>query len=93
MQAKEKGQSDADFAYTIAAARRSAQRRLLNFVRMADYMVCDTLHTVLMESVREVLAATRPPPPPEPSAWPSAKVEDVEGAEEGGEDNVPLQSR
>ena len=32
-----------DFAYTVAAARRSEQRRILSFVRMSDYMICDTL--------------------------------------------------
>ena len=49
-----------DFAYTMAAARRSEQRRLLNYIRMSDFMVADTLHTILLESVREVLAATQP---------------------------------
>jgi dynein heavy chain len=28
----------------VAAARRSEQRKLLCFVKMADYMICDTLH-------------------------------------------------
>ena len=36
---KEREQGQSDFAYTIAAARRSEQRRLLNFIRLADYMV------------------------------------------------------
>jgi dynein heavy chain len=49
-----------DFAYTMAAARRSEQRRLLNYIRMSDFMVADTLHTILVESVREVLAAAQP---------------------------------
>lgn len=39
-------QAALDFAYTVAAARRSEQRRILNFIRMSDYMICDTLHTV-----------------------------------------------
>ncbi|KAG1670781.1 hypothetical protein FOA52_014009, partial [Chlamydomonas sp. UWO 241] len=50
-----------EFAYTVGAARRSEQRRILNFVRMTDYVMCDTLQTVLLESVREVLGATLPP--------------------------------
>ncbi|GFR44385.1 hypothetical protein Agub_g5605 [Astrephomene gubernaculifera] len=57
---KEREQGQSDFAYTIAAARRSEQRRLLNFIRLADYMVCDTLHSVLLESLRELLDGTRP---------------------------------
>jgi dynein heavy chain len=49
-----------DYAYTMAAAYRSEQRRLLSFIRMSDFMMCDTLHTVLVESVREVLESVRP---------------------------------
>lgn len=44
----------------MAAAYRSEQRRLLSFIRMSDFMMCDTLHTILVESVREVLNAVRP---------------------------------
>lgn len=44
----------------MAAAYRSEQRRLLNFIRMSDFMMCDTLHTILVESMREVLDAVRP---------------------------------
>ncbi|MEW5314024.1 MAG: hypothetical protein WDW38_005552 [Sanguina aurantia] len=61
--AKAREQASSDFAYTIAAAKRSEQRRLLNFIRMSDYMICDTLHSVLLESLRDVLAATHPPEP------------------------------
>ncbi len=57
---KDREQSTSDFAYTIAAARRSEQRRLLSFIRLSDYMVCDTLHSVLLESLRELHDATRP---------------------------------
>lgn len=64
---KDKEQGDSDFAYTIAAARRSEQRRLLAYVRMADYKITDTLHTVLLESCREVLQAVRYIPAPPPS--------------------------
>lgn len=67
---KERDQSHADFAYTIAAARRSEQRRLLNFIRMVDYMVCDTLHSVLLHSLHELHEATIP-------KLPSVKIEEL----------------
>lgn len=60
---REQDQGETDFAYTIAAARRSEQRRLLAYVRMSDYMVCDTLHTVLLETCRELLEVVRHVPP------------------------------
>lgn len=41
-----------DFAFTISAARRSEKRRLVNYVRMSDYMICDTLYAILVESAR-----------------------------------------
>lgn len=44
----------------MAAAYRSEQRRLLSFLRMADFMMCDTLQTVLVQSISEMLAALRP---------------------------------
>lgn len=47
----------------MAAARRSEQRRLINYIRMSDYMLCDTLRTLLLETAREVLAAMRPRKP------------------------------
>ena len=50
------------FAYTMAAAYRSKQRRLLSFLRMADFMLCDTLQTILMASVGEMLAILQPTP-------------------------------
>lgn len=40
------------YAYTIAALTRTEEWRLLNFVRMADYMICDTLHSVLVNSFK-----------------------------------------
>ena len=52
------GEGDANnqFSYAITAARRSEQRRLLNYIRLADYMVCDTLHVLLVDSVSDILA-------------------------------------
>lgn len=44
----------------MAAAYRSEQRRLLSFICMSDFMMCDTLHTILVESVKEVLEAVCP---------------------------------
>lgn len=44
-----------EFKFTLAAARRTELRRLRNFVKMADYMMCDTL-----QQVCHVLL--RPPP-------------------------------
>ena len=35
-----------EFKFTLAAARRTELRRLQNFVKMADYMMCDTLQQV-----------------------------------------------
>lgn len=49
-----------DFAYTMAAAYRSEQRRLLRFVRMSDLLICDTLHTILTRSLAELLDAVCP---------------------------------
>ncbi len=35
-----------EFKYTLGAARRTELRRLRSFVKMADYMMCDTLQQV-----------------------------------------------
>jgi hypothetical protein len=51
-----------EYAYTMAAAYRSEQRRLLSFLRMADFMMCDTLQTILVQSVSEMLSALEPAP-------------------------------
>lgn len=44
----------------MAAAYHSEQRRLLSFLRMADFMMCDTLQTILVQSVSEMLTAMEP---------------------------------
>ena len=41
--------------YLIAAAKRSEQGRLLNFVRVADYLVSDGLREVLNGTLNDVL--------------------------------------
>ena len=46
-----------EFKFTLAAARRTELRRLRNFVKMADYMMCDTLQQV------HHAADTTPAPP------------------------------
>jgi len=53
-----------NFSYTIAAARRSEQRKLLCFVKLADFVICDTLHNLLLDSERDLLAFSRPEPSP-----------------------------
>ena len=35
-----------EFKYTLGAARRTELRRLRSFVKMADYVMCDTLQQV-----------------------------------------------
>lgn len=66
-----------EYAYTMAAAYRSEQRRLLSFLRMADFMMCDTLQTVLVQSVSEMLAAL------EPSAYTGSPAEQHQGMPSG----------
>ncbi|XRB21521.1 dynein axonemal heavy chain [Pseudoscourfieldia marina] len=51
--------SKSDFAFTIAATRRSEQRKLVHFVRMVDFMICNTLSSMLHESVYDVLDTIR----------------------------------
>lgn len=41
-----------EFKYTLGAARRTELRRLRSFVKMADYMMCDTLQQVHSNSIR-----------------------------------------
>ena len=41
-----------EFKYTLGAARRTELRRLRSFVKMADYMMCDTLQQVCSNSIR-----------------------------------------
>ena len=52
-------QVSSEYEYTVTATRRTEQRRLLQFVRLLDYVVCDTLRDVLRDSMKGVLAATR----------------------------------
>lgn len=40
-----------EFKYTLGAARRTELRRLKCFVKMADYMMCDTLQQVRSDRV------------------------------------------
>ena len=46
-----------EFSYAITAARRSEQRKLLNFIRLVDYMICDTLQMLLTKSISGMLDA------------------------------------
>mmetsp|Transcript_3151 Transcript_3151/g.13662 ORF Transcript_3151/g.13662 Transcript_3151/m.13662 type:complete len:4229 (-) Transcript_3151:2367-15053(-) len=49
----------AQYAYTVAATRRTEQRRCLTFVKLMDYVMCDTMHDMLLDSVNDVLSATK----------------------------------
>ncbi len=83
---RQKEQNDTDFAFTIAAARRSEQRRLMAFVRMADYRICDTLHSILVDSVREVHARVRYQPGDEmPVPGPGGIAPPAEGGADAGD--------
>eukprot|EP00232_Nephroselmis_pyriformis_P011415 CAMPEP_0182884162 /NCGR_PEP_ID=MMETSP0034_2-20130328/18822_1 /TAXON_ID=156128 /ORGANISM="Nephroselmis pyriformis, Strain CCMP717" /LENGTH=443 /DNA_ID=CAMNT_0025017337 /DNA_START=79 /DNA_END=1407 /DNA_ORIENTATION=+ len=57
-----------NYSYTIAAARRSEQRKLLCFVKLADYMICDTLHDLLVESMSDIFNAVQPGEIPDEAA-------------------------
>ena len=61
-------EDDNKFSYAITAAKRSEQRKLFNYIRLADYMICDTLHDVLIASVGGVLDVL---------GHPSARLEEV----------------
>ena len=54
-----KGKEDNNYAYTVAATRRTEQRRCLTFVKLMDYVICDTMHDMLLDSVGDVLRATK----------------------------------
>eukprot|EP00899_Mesostigma_viride_P007437 jgi/Mesvir1/16695/Mv15092-RA.1 len=56
--AVKKANDEDNYAFTIAAASRSEQRKLLCYVKMCDYMICDTLHGLLVRSAADLLAAT-----------------------------------
>jgi hypothetical protein len=60
-----------EFAYTMAAAYRTEQRRLLNFIRMADFIMCDTLHSILIQTMQEVLDMVQPAVMPTGASSPS----------------------
>ena len=45
-----------EFKFTLAAARRTELRRLRSFVKMADYMMCDTLQQVCAVPVNHIHA-------------------------------------
>ena len=86
--------SKSEFAYTIAATKRSEQRKLTQFVRMVDFMICNTLSGTLLESLSDVLGAVRGaredyecnnPPPGGEDAEGGAKASSEEGDELAGE--------
>eukprot|EP00873_Tetraselmis_striata_P045243 jgi/Tetstr1/465507/TSEL_010176.t1 len=72
-------EAQTDYAYTVAAAQRSEQRRLVNYIKMSDYVVSSSLQTMLLETVRDILTYTKPAPRP-----PSADADADADAEAGG---------
>ncbi|KAL3139803.1 hypothetical protein ABBQ38_004104 [Trebouxia sp. C0009 RCD-2024] len=76
-----------EFKFTLAAARRTELRRLRNFVKMADYMMCDTLQQVLAASVVDMLQAgihqPHPEAPGKSAATPGLAQSGFEGARTG----------
>ena len=44
-----------NFRYTVMASKRVVQRRLYFFLRLCDYMIFNTLHSMVVESVSELL--------------------------------------
>ncbi|KAL3154308.1 hypothetical protein ABBQ32_013793 [Trebouxia sp. C0010 RCD-2024] len=76
-----------EFKFTLAAARRTELRRLRNFVKMADYMMCDTLQQVLAASVVDMLQAgihqPHPEAPGKSAATPGLVQSGFEGARTG----------
>lgn len=57
--AAREAEASATFSYAITAARRSEQRRLLNYIRLADFMICDTLRLLLIDSIGDMLGWLR----------------------------------
>ena len=76
-QTQSKLDDDNKFSYAITAAKRSEQRKLFNYIRLADYMICDTLHDVLIMSVSTMLDIL---------GHPSARSQEVEQKEEQEQD-------
>uniref|UniRef100_A0A7S4P4P5 Dynein heavy chain linker domain-containing protein n=1 Tax=Guillardia theta TaxID=55529 RepID=A0A7S4P4P5_GUITH len=49
-----------NFRYTVMASKRVVQRRLYYFLRLCDYVIFNTLHTMVVESTSELLAQIEP---------------------------------
>ena len=45
----------AKFSYTVLAAKRAEHRKLHHFIRLADYVIRDTLHGMVVSSASDVL--------------------------------------
>jgi dynein heavy chain len=74
-----------DYAYTVAAAQRSEQRRLINYIKMSDYVVSSSLQTMLLETVRDILTYTKPEPAEQAVA---AEVAENGAEDEGGDEEA-----
>ncbi|GAX73618.1 hypothetical protein CEUSTIGMA_g1069.t1 [Chlamydomonas eustigma] len=71
----------AEFSYAMSAARRTEKRRVRNFVRVLDYMICNTLHMLLESSIHDIMSALTPAP--------SSDIPVAEEAEELDELGLP----
>lgn len=80
-----------DYAYTVAAAQRSEQRRLVNYVKMSDYVVTSSLQTMLLKAMRELLKFTTPLRAAR--AAPAAAGDAKSGPNGGGEPKDKAQGR
>eukprot|EP00960_Hanusia_phi_P070417 767305-Hanusia_phi.AAC.13 len=49
-----------NFRYTVMASKRVVQRRLYFFLRLCDYVIFNTLHTMVVESTSELLSQIEP---------------------------------
>ncbi|KNC55366.1 dynein heavy chain [Thecamonas trahens ATCC 50062] len=52
--------SVAPLSYTFLAAKRTECRRLANFIKLADYLIIDTLHQLAVNTVWDLLQAVMP---------------------------------
>lgn len=52
------------FSYAITVAKRAEQKRILSFIHLADYMIANALHRILIDSMQDMLRILAPPKPP-----------------------------
>lgn len=47
------------YTYLIAAAKRAEQARLINFVRLSDYLITDGLRVMLIETLQDLIGKVK----------------------------------